>query len=165
MKTGKELYDIYAHGACLSWEKDLTDRDRMRWEYLSCVLNGQPSDVPFADTDLLDARVTALENDDLLESRVRALEEIVTKYRPSYDEVQKMIDNPEATLKVGDKVLFNWMGVRVKGTVGCFPGEGWVTIDGRTDSTGYTFRIDDPACNLRRAEDNVKCSVGPGGRT
>lgn len=162
MKTGKELYDIYAHGACLSWEKDLTDRDRMRWEYLSCVLNGQPSDVPFADTDLLDARVTALENDDLLESRVRALEEIVTKYRPSYVEVQRMIDTP--ALKVGDKVLFNWMGVRVKGTVGSFPGEGYVTINGRTDSTGYTFRIDDLVYNLERADDKVKCSVGPGWR-
>lgn len=150
MKTGRDLFEIWAYGTPLLWEHDLTDRDRMRWHYLANDLDQHCSVAqPTAETDLLDARVTALENTDLLESRVKALEEIVTKYRPSYEEVQRMIDTPP--LKAGDKVTFNWMGVIVKGTVGCFPGEGWITVDGRTDSTGHTFRIDDPLYNLRRA--------------
>src|SRR5882762_1969421 len=144
MKTGKELYEIWTKGAKSypTWELLIWSR-KQRWNGLADTLNYGPiAAEPTPETDLLDARVTALENNDLLESRVKALEEIVTKYRPSYEEVRKMVDTVQ--IKVGDKVLFNWVGVGIKGTVGCFPGPGWVTVDGGRDYTGYTFRVDDP---------------------
>lgn len=148
MKTGRDLFEIWAYGTPLLWEHDLTDRDRMRWHYLANDLDRHCSVAqPTAETDLLDARVTALENTDLLESRVKALEEIVTKYRPSYEEVQRMIDT--TPLKVGDKVTFNWYGMDLTGELAATHSDGSVVVVTRNASQHFSGH--DPIYNLRRA--------------
>jgi len=86
MKTGKELYEIWARGHAESmpcfWEQ-ASHTWHKRFNHLAACLN-MPGALhePTPETDLLDARVTALENNDLLESRVKALEEIVTSTGP-----------------------------------------------------------------------------------